>query len=473
MLFKARARVALLVSTRDSKQSIIHNFFSDKFGGIAVMAGFLITLGFLGVATAYEITSAVAAKRILNRSADAAVLAGTRAAVRAFEDGHTDWAGEGQQVAENFWNSASERITDADISFANFEFTRDALAMTGTVEYSANHSSLFANFVPRAARIGDKVTAQIQLKTYVDLTFLVDVSASMGIGATTADQDLMFSNNGCAFACHIPKTDGQRNKTPDAARMVGAKLRMDVVREALIDSIELLRGRVGPDEVQVSVYSFDTTYQEIVAPTTDLDAVKTDMADLEMVSYSPTGPQRIGSTLVSNALDELHGTLQARGNHGDGFDPSQRKSYVVLIGDGLESSVWLERTGTFPDGADQFSEGATLPDGWTTQSDALNYGGTKFLQSFDSGSCTPLKRDGHTLLGAQILYITTPDMRTTASLINQVDYIESKENDIHSAFSSCVTSPSFHNTANTPAEISILFDGVVDAVLTSKLRLTN
>ena len=448
-------------------------FLRSESGSISILGAFSITVLFVGVAAAFEITSASTAQRALNRSADAAALAGTRAAANAFEDGDAEWAATGRRVAESFWASTVERETRAEIDSSSFNFVKDGETIIGTAEYAGHHSSVLAGLVPGAVSIGDVLSTRINLKTYIDLTFLVDVSASMGIGATSTDQALMQDNNGCAFACHIPKNPGQRVMTPEAARDVGATLRMDVIREAMIDAVRLLADEAGPDEVQVSVYSFDTTFQEVLAPTTDLATAQTALENLDMVDYSPTGPQKIGGTVVKNALEKLEESLEARGNHGDGLSPERRSSYVVFASDGVEHSVWQEKTGTFGNGDDRFGDGTGLPDGWITRSDAHHDISTFYVQPFDSTFCQPLKNDGHTVYSAQIEYISTPDMRGTNRLTSTLDYIDAKDSEIRHSFSSCATVPRLHIAATTPAEISSLFNEIVQSVLASKLRLIN
>jgi len=74
-----------------------------------------------------------------------------------------------------------------------------------------------------------------------------------------------------------------------------------------------------------------------MAPTTDLSNIATTLADLEMVSYSPTGPQQLGSTYMAAAIEDLKTVLDLRGDHGDGSTPKKRRSFVVVAGDGLDA----------------------------------------------------------------------------------------------------------------------------------------
>ena len=192
------------------------NFLRSNGGGVAIMTALFITVGFLAVATAYEITAAVSVKNKLSRTADAAMLAGTGAAARAYEAGHDDWADEGKRVAETFWQTAVAQETSADITSFAFDFTLSDKTISGSGEYFGKHASLFSAFVPGPVSIGNSTSTQMNLRTYIDLTFLVDVSPSMGIGATAADQTLMTDNNCLLYTSPSPR-DRTRSRMPSSA----------------------------------------------------------------------------------------------------------------------------------------------------------------------------------------------------------------------------------------------------------------
>ena len=82
------------------------NFLRSTHGGVALMTGLIVPVLFLGVAAAVEIANATSAQRKLTSEADAALLAGTRAAANAREEGRNDWSAEGTRVAERYWNAA-------------------------------------------------------------------------------------------------------------------------------------------------------------------------------------------------------------------------------------------------------------------------------------------------------------------------------------------------------------------------------
>ena len=83
-----------------------------------------------------------------------------------------------------------------------------------------------------------------------EFIFLVDVSPSMGIGASTSDRQIMQRAIGCQFACHEPWTS-----TVDRAHAAGARLRIDVVKDALKSLVTQLE-EVEDIELKTALYSF-------------------------------------------------------------------------------------------------------------------------------------------------------------------------------------------------------------------------
>lgn len=446
------------------------------------MSALILPVLVFSVGAAVEYANATNAQRKLTAQADSALLAGTRAAANARNEGRNDWEAEGGRVAEKFWDAA---IIGTDVDHVEFaiEFTKvdnqNSRAVSGELSFSGRYASIFSGFLGRTAMLGNRMATNVNLPHYIDLTFLVDVSASMGIGATAADQNLMNPNvgDGCAFACHLPTNVHEKeNFTPEAARSLGATLRMDVVRHAIQKALELIEERSLGDQVQVSIYSFSTTFEEVLAPTTDLNNVSTALADLDMVNYSATGPQQLGSTHMAAALGDLTTTLTARGNHGDGTRPNKRKSFVVVAGDGLENSVWFEKTGVFGDGLPSFWLGdhELTSRHWDLRpGDHFAKSTRERFQPFDPAFCGSLKAKDHTVYSAQIEYITTHEMHDSPDRTKSLDYIDGKHDVIRDAFSACASDPQLYVSATDPPEITKLFADIVKDVLGSNLRLVN
>jgi hypothetical protein len=160
---------------------------------------------------------------------------------------------------------------------------------------------------------------------------LIDVSPSMGNGATDADQTLIYNATGCVLACHYSFIGGtQCNST--AARATGAVLRPDVVRQVTQQSINDMKTRAASaGQVRVSIDLYSNSIIPLLALTTDLTAAATAAGNIDFAS----GLGGSGSE-TETALAQL-GT--AIGSSGTGYTPNSRKSYVVLIRDGTQNSI--------------------------------------------------------------------------------------------------------------------------------------
>ncbi|MFZ4533568.1 MAG: TadE/TadG family type IV pilus assembly protein, partial [Alsobacter sp.] len=107
--------------------------------------------------------------------------------------------------------------------------------VTAKICYTAVQSNSLLGFAGmKTNTFSGCATAESAPPTYFSVNFLVDASGSMGIGATAADQTLMNTKLGCAFACHsIEGVYGCPHMTTSCAKAIGATTRFDVVRSAI------------------------------------------------------------------------------------------------------------------------------------------------------------------------------------------------------------------------------------------------
>ncbi len=105
--------------------------------------------------------------------------------------------------------------------------------------------------------VGNAVQARAQGNNYIDVGFLIDNSASMGIGATDGDQQTMVGASGCAFACRRPRDSVEATRTPQSARKAHATLKSIWNRQAIVQAIaELKAKRLGTDQLRSECYTF-------------------------------------------------------------------------------------------------------------------------------------------------------------------------------------------------------------------------
>ncbi len=174
---------------------------------------------------------------------------------------------------------------------------------------------------------------------YIDIHFLVDVSASMGLGASPADQAGMKAAMGCAFACH-------GNGTVTQAHALGYTLRLDAVKAAMNDIAVQARSLTlnNPGgRIRFAIHAFANGFRTVlplsanygavgsVDPTTIIGAI----AALDTATYD-------AGTSTPQALAALAPQVAPSG---DGRTPATPKTFVVLASDGVANAVKNDSAG--------------------------------------------------------------------------------------------------------------------------------
>jgi hypothetical protein len=178
---------------------------------------------------------------------------------------------------------------------------------------------------------GEAIAAAGQIQTYWSFNFAIDTSSSMGIGATQADMDAMQADPaiGCMFACHYSQTN---DDTVGRARIGGYKLRLDVVDEAVDNTIDIIAAKKGLNP-KSALFGMTTGVTPLVAETDDLDTVKDHKIE---VAYTPVS---VGNTSYESGFGQLSSTL---GKSGDGTSASSARKMVFIVTDGINDTIQAE-----------------------------------------------------------------------------------------------------------------------------------
>ena len=179
-------------------------------------------------------------------------------------------------------------------------------------------------------RIRDSTSAAIDLtphSLYMDVSFLLDISKSMGTGASYEDQVAMWTTQNCAFACHQADIA--------TAQQHGIQVRLDSLYTALrifFDEVEfaITDLNLAADATKMRfLWFFDEAIMNSGADT-DVEAARQllDMTE----AYSNTWGD---STNLAAVLDRFS-TYFAQPN-GDGASAENRKAFVFLVTDGMAS----------------------------------------------------------------------------------------------------------------------------------------
>jgi hypothetical protein len=460
----------------------LSRFLADTGGNFAIISALTLPILAAGIGLALDYSHSLSLRSRLTSAADSAVLAGLRAGADAKAQGDPKWQKVAEAEARNFFAGyvQSEKLR-MDISFSPI-FTDLGSTIQGDAKYTYDEDTFVMQmFGIKKVAVGQAPRATIGDGNFIDIGFLIDNSGSMGIGATKADQDAMYakikngSGAGCAFACHIPKNDWEAPFTPDKAKAIGAKLRIDVVRDAMRQALQDLSKKAKHENIRVSVYTFSNSIETLIEPTTDLAAALKKIETLDLIKQKSGGPSNLGGTYIRTALTDLKENLDAAGKPGTGESKSARKSFVVVMSDGIEDSQSNVASGGGLLGGllKDFNQSLALLAGWQTSSIALTSGGL-IMQPFDSATCSPMKKDGRTIYSAQIRYNTTVGMRDQPWNPPLIDYIGAVAKDLEKAFDKCASSKKNHVIAENSAEIGPMFKTIIDEIIdTSTMRLTN
>ena len=406
---------------------------------------------------ALDLNQMEAGETHLYAAADVAIIAAVKTADYSYTNGSQSWLPLGVTAGNTaFQKNLPDNMKDATLTL---NITHAGNVFSGNGTYTWNYPTSFMSlFGIPSFTIKRTVAASERIKTFLDVHLLIDVSPSMGIGATDADQTLLQNATGCALACHY-NFYGAVPSNYTAARATGATLRLDVVRQATKQLINDMKTRVSSaDQVRVSIDLFSNSIIPLLAPTTDLTAAAAAAGNIDFASGLGGG----GSE-TEHALAQL-GT--AIGTSGTGYNPNSRKSYVVLISDGTQNSV----IATTPASGGTFT--IAYDSNYTVNSPNFVFDWSETVATINHAKCDPIKAAGHTLLTGLMDYLIPTIANGGGD--GRYDFFKNTLNSVSKAeFKACASDPSLAYTAKTPADITAMYKNILDAILpTSNIALT-
>ena len=412
-------------------------FLRSRRGNIALLTALLIgpLLLLLGVAT--DLGEIYARQAQLRSAADTAVLAGLNAAKVLDEDldGDEFLSAVRQTVGDYFEANAGSLIERYDIDYA-VELSLEEGVMDARLEYSGEKSTNFLKVAGvKELDFRSVAAARTSLTLFVDMHILVDASGSMGIGASTADQNLMYSRMGCAFACHTGGNQGYNR-----ARQIGANTRIDIARMALDAAIREIRDLVAePDQVRFGQYRYSnwlTRIFEVDHPqSSDFDWVSRQLDRGVVMDHIGTGSNlRHSLEEFEERFDEL---LQ-------GNDGVPRREYLFIITDGVENPhIWQGGWGYDPN--------YVLFPPYMTNSRTMDR-----MQNINPEMCESLKQKGIRIAILYTPYIIPPAHQYAGHTLDikrfgfiQDTLLPTTEDHMEE----CVSDPAYFYKANDPDEI--------------------
>jgi Flp pilus assembly protein TadG len=193
--------------------------------------------------------------------------------------------------------------------------------------------------------------------TYINYYFLVDISQSMGIGATPADMQTLYnrvvsysngSGNeaGCVFGCHVPETanggGAQKYTNEYLAHSVSPAitLRIDSAVAAIQNVISLAKINAGNNyNIKIGLYTMSQDpvsgklLNTVAAPSTNYASLTTAAGTIDLGNNTING---LGDSDFTDQLASFSSNvLPANGSGASAVSP---RNYVFIITDGLYDS---------------------------------------------------------------------------------------------------------------------------------------
>ena len=200
---------------------LISRFRHDKKANVAVIfvVALIPILTAIGCAVDYSLATRMKAK--LQAAADAASVAsisakspGYLAATTMTSNGSVP---SGVTDANNVFNGNMSGITGYTLVSLTSTVTKTGSMLTSTVQYSASVPVVFMKIVGLTTlTIGGSSSSSASLPLYLDFYLMLDVSSSMGLPSTNAEQTRLSAVNpdnyanypgGCTLACHFQTQD--------------------------------------------------------------------------------------------------------------------------------------------------------------------------------------------------------------------------------------------------------------------------
>ncbi len=413
----------------------MRKFARNENGATAVLFGLSLVPLIIAIGAAVDYANAAKENALLTRAADAAVLFAVTEARDRIAEGDASWQEKAKTVALGAFAANAQGASNTARK-ATVSFSQTATGVSVTVDAASKVSTVFMRLMGKTSvPVAQAATATTQTARYIDIHLVVDNSPSMGIGATTTDQALIYNKVGCQVACHYKQS---LTDVPSlaAARSTGAVLRVDVVKSALVNALSNIQA---DGRTRVAVHLLGNSLTTTFPLSADIAGAIKAVNAIEL-----TNKAMDGGTNISNTLDQLNKKLARAGT---GNSQSSPYGVVMLATDAVEDNTMVYLT----------SENTTI---WTldqnvtvTTPSMQDEGSTRF-QTFDPAKCAPIKQKDYAMYTLEVAYLIPKPVPPIYN--GRLNFIENAllPKRIPAAMSQCASSPGNYLHAETPNEIN-------------------
>ncbi len=397
------------------------------------------------LALAIDYGQVVWVKSRFNEAADSAALLAATVSANEFRAGGSTYLADGitagqQRFAAQTGNQTSV-VTGQPAAVVKIAQTSGLFL--ATVSYKAAVPATFANVLGfRSIPISGQSGAQLSFNPYVDVQILMDVSSSMSLAATPADQATMEqltanykppqgvtlpSNVGqgeaCAFACHwSAKTDDYYQ----LALRNNVQLRITVLKSAVGQVLQTMQQQDQDNRFAAGLYTFSNTFNSIYPLSNNISAASASLAQIVPAINDCSG--NCDNTDFDNAMNNINSIDNQLPRTGNNIP----QKFLFIISDGVYDD---------------------------TRS------GARYIGPFSASDCSALKA-----LNVSILVLYTPYLQIPDNAF-WVQHVEPVQDQIQPNLQACASAPSYFFVANDAADIQSQLTAMFQLVVQSSSHL--
>ncbi len=421
-------------------------FFDDRGGAVAIVFAILLLPVMLAIGGAVDYVGVMRARTALDSAADASALAAAEFAAAQYRANNNRWEQAGVTAGQKTFAASTPKRGDINLSHRNVSISVKGQQIVATVEYSGTVKTKLLGLMRIAhMNVGNTMTSSVTLAKYTDLHIVIDNSESMGMAASAADEMTIQTKLGttCFLACHLPGND-----TLTSYRAAGATLRIDVIKTAVVRSLNALQASSAPGTLRIAVYTFNNTLTRVLPLTASLPAA---IAAVNAVDLATDG----GGTNITYALNTLNGML---GSPGKGVTAAAPAGSVLLFTDAVQDH-------------EQYRPAT----GWTNDPNWVPYTPSVYnmwdYQPIDPGGCAPIKARGYSMFVLNAQYVITSTDLAEQSRYGDIQNVVLPA--VPANIQSCSTGAGYFYIANSPAEIATAVTNIFTSAANTTPRLTN
>ena len=323
----------------------VRTLVRDQKANVLIIVGLAapVIFGTAGFAVDYGYASYL--KRSLDQAADASALAATSQSAAASGGGYSNTSWLRTFGVNTFTGNTSKLNISVTPTMTVTSKLDGSGGVIATTSYTYNVPTYFSSFlgIPTIP-IAGTATATANPITYIDYYILVDISQSMGIGATQSDMNALYArtlaagNEGCVFGCHVTAPgDKAINEQLAHNQSPRITLRIDSAVAAIQNIIADAQAAAGTQKnIRIGLYTMSddpTTggqqVNTISSPTSDYAGLTTKAAAITLGNNTSAG---VGDSNFSPQVTKFNALVSANGT---GLLSSSPKNYAFIITDAL------------------------------------------------------------------------------------------------------------------------------------------